>query len=225
MKGARRFDLVEPVACPVPCRSVRTMTIVQANSVRSVLPLVVLVALPALVLAGIGTLHPLHLIAADALRWRNIHVAALFVFPFLGVPPWLLLRRRSRPLAAIAAILGYVYAAGYTALDVLAGIGAGNLKVDGRGGQSSLYHPGDALGRVGTVALLLAVLIAVGVTALDRPALTVPGSVLVLLAAVSFLTSHIVPPVGVITMVLFALGWSLLVLGTALRHDRPAAAR
>lgn len=200
------------------------MTTTRANSEPSVLPLVALVALPALVLAGIGTLHPMHLVAADAVRWRDIHVAALFVFPLLGVPPWLLLHRRSRSLAAITAILGYVFAAGYTALDVLAGIGAGNLKVDGRGGQSSLYHPGDALGRVGTAALLVAAVIAVAVTALDRPALTVPGSVLVLAAAVSFLTSHIFPPRGVITMVFFAVGWSLLILGAArVRGPHPTA--
>ncbi len=196
------------------------VTVLPVTHPRSVLPLVVLVALPALVLAGIGTVHPRDLVAADAVLWRNIHVAALFVFPLLGVPPWLLLRGRSRPLAAVAAILGYVYAAGYTALDVLAGIGAGNLKVDGLGGQPSLYHPAAVLARVATVALLLAVLLAVAVVAVDRPALSVPGSVLVLAAAVSFLTSHIYPPRGVVTMVVFAIGWTLLVLGAAAGRSR-----
>lgn len=203
------------------------VTTVAADRARStssqVLPLVLLVGLPAVVLAVIGVLHPQHLTAAAAVRWRDIHVVALFVFPFLGVPPWLLLRRRSRSLAAIAAILGYIYAAGYTALDVLAGIGAGTLKVDGLNGQPNLYRPADALGRVGTVALLIAVLLTVVVVALDRPALTLPGSVLVLAASVSFLTSHIVAPRGVITMLVFGLGWTLLVLGAA-RGGRSAPA-
>lgn len=190
------------------------VTTASTTRTRSVLPLTVLVALPALVLAGIGTVHPRDLVAADAVLWRDLHVAALFVFPLLGVPPWLLLRSRSRPLAAVAAILGYVYATGYTALDVLAGIGAGALKVDGLGGQPSLYHPAAVLARIATVALLFAVLLAVAVVAVDRPALTVPGSVLVLAAAVSFLTSHIYPPRGVVTMVVFAIGWTLLVLGS-----------
>ena len=207
-----------------PCRTVRVMTAGTTTTTttdRGLPVRVALVALPALVLAGIGLLHPLHLTAAAATRWRDIHVVALFVFPLLGVPPWLLLRHRSRPLAGFAAVLGYVYAAGYTALDVLAGIGAGTLKVDGLGGQVDLYRPADALGRVGTVALLIAAVLTVTVVGLDRPLLTVPGSVLVLGAAISFLTSHIVAPRGVITMVGLAAGWTLLVLGAGRRARRP----
>jgi hypothetical protein len=83
---------------------------------------------PPLVLAGAGLAHPMHLTADTAGRWRDLHVLLLPIFPLLGLGPWLVIRRENPVLGTVAAILGYGYAVFYTALDVLAGIGAGSLE-------------------------------------------------------------------------------------------------
>ena len=174
-------------------------------------PLLV-VALPPLALAALGLVHPVHLTAGTAERWRDLHLVALWVFPLLGVAPWLVLRERHPRLARLAAVLGYVYAAGYTALDVLAGIGAGGLALAGLKGEGVLFSLADALALPAVIAYLVASALAAVVVVAGRRPVAVLGGVLVVAGAVSFLTSHIFPPRGVLTMIALAVGWSVLVV-------------
>ena len=189
---------------------------------RTVL-LLVAVALPPLVLAGVGFTHPMHLTAASAEYWRNLHIAILPVFPLLGFAPWLLVRGRSAFLSWLVGILAFVYAAFYTALDVLAGIGAGGLKLDDMGmATGTLYGLGDSLGFIGSVAFIAAC----GVTAVSLfrrlGPLTLPGSAAVIVGAFLFLQNHIYFPLGVLGQLLIALGLAWLVL---LRSRRPSKVR
>jgi hypothetical protein len=115
-------------------------------------------------------------------------------------------------------VLGLAYACCYTALDVLAGIGAGQETVVVGPGPwvSALFGMADELGMPGVHAYL-AVAVIGGVTAvvvargLAARTAAVVGAVLVVGGAWSFLTSHIYPPVGVATMVVLAVGWTTLV--------------
>jgi hypothetical protein len=177
------------------------------------------VVLPPLALAIAGSVHPADLTAADALLWRNIHLVALWLFPLLGLAPWLVLREAHPRLAVVAAVLGGVYAVGYTALDVLAGIGAGALRLAGLQGEGVLFGLADAIAQPAVIAYLVASALAALATVATRRPVAVLGAVLVVAGAVSFLTSHIFPPRGVVTMLVLAAGWALLV---AVRH-RPRA--
>jgi hypothetical protein len=117
--------------------------------------------------------------------------------------------------------LGYVYAVSYTALDVLAGIGAGALQRAGAHEQTShLFAQGNGLSTYGVWAYLAATVVAAA-TALRRArAAALPGALLVVGAAWSFLGSHIYWPAGGLTVLAMAAGWSWLVLAL---HRRPGA--
>ncbi|CAN5222777.1 hypothetical protein BH09ACT1_BH09ACT1_18060 [soil metagenome] len=170
------------------------------------------VAVPPLALAAVGITHPMHLTASSAEYWRDLHIAILPVFPLLGFAPWLTVRGRSVLLSWIVGILGFVYAAFYTALDVLAGIGAGGLKLDDMGmATGTLYGLGDSLGFIGSVALIAAGVVA-GVVSVVRVGIrAIPGGVLVVVGAYLFLLDHIYFPVGVIGQLCLAAGWVWLV--------------
>lgn len=178
-------------------------------------------ALPPLALAAIGVTHPLHVGQAPA-YWEHLHIVTLFVFPLLALPPVLVLRDRHPRLAIVAGVLGFVFAAGYTALDVLAGIAVGALTAAGIDSRGVLFPLADAIARPAVWAYLAATVLVVAVlaigpalrpaTARPRLALLAPGGVLVIAGAVSFLTSHIVPVRGVVTMVALGIGWTLLSL-------------
>ena len=179
---------------------------------------------PGLLLAAVGTTHPGSLTAATSEHWRAVHVVALPLFPLLPLGPWLLARSIDRRLGWVVGLLGYVFATFYTALDVLAGIGAGALQVrSATDGIGVLFSEGDALARVGTLAYLAACVLAAAAV-LTRARLTaVPGAVLAVGAAWSLRTSHIFPPRGVLTMLAASLGWVLLALALQ-RRPRPALA-
>ncbi|QNE47694.1 hypothetical protein F1C58_12815 [Glaciihabitans sp. INWT7] len=176
-------------------------------SARSVLAYVT-VALPPLALAAVGVTHPMHLTATSAEYWRNLHIAILPVFPLLAFAPWLVARHAGALVAWIVGVLGFVYAAFYTALDVLAGIGAGGLKLDGMGmATGTVFGLGSHIGEVGSVSFIAASAIAAA-TAMARVRLAaLPGAVLVVVGAVLFLQEHIYFPVGVIGQLCLALGW------------------
>jgi hypothetical protein len=172
------------------------------------------VALPPLALAIIGVTHPHHLTAASALYWRNLHVITLPIFPLLGFAPWLIVRfRHSLPLSWAAGILGFVFAVFYTGLDVLAGIGAGGLKLDSMGmATGTVFGLGDSLGRIGAIALIVAVLLAGIVSILSAGARAIPGSLLVLAGSILLWRNHIFFPFGVLGQVLLAAGWVAVLL-------------
>ena len=172
---------------------------------------VLAVVLPPVALAAAGLPHPHDLTASDALVWRNIHLVALWIFPLLGIAPWLVLRERHPRIAVLAAVLGYVFACGYTALDVLAGIGAGGLALAGLRGEGVLFSLGNALALPAVIAYLAATVLAALAAVATRRPIAVLGALLVVAGAVSFLTSHIFPPRGVVTMLVLAAGWAVLV--------------
>lgn len=191
-------------------------------------------AVPPLLLAGLGSTHPTMLTPESAPWWRDLHVIGLMLFPLLALGPWAVVRGRGRVLETVVVVLGLVYACFYTALDVLAGIGAGQETVAVGPGPwvSALFGMADRLAVPGVHAYLAAAVIG-GVTAvvvargLAARAAAVVGTVLVVGGAWSFLTSHIYPPVGVVTMVVLAVGWTTLaavvppVVSSTPRHPSP----
>jgi hypothetical protein len=192
---------------------------------RRVVLLALAVALPPVALAIVGLTHPTRLDADSALYWRDLHIGILPVFPLLGFAPWLIVRGHRRWLSWAAGILGFVYAAFYTSLDVLAGIGAGGLEHEGMGmARGVLFDLADALGLVGSVAFVAACLLAGGFAVRTRGIRAVPGAVLVVLGSVLFLERHIFFPVGVAGQLCLAVGWVLLVVLVYRRDDATAAA-
>ena len=182
--------------------------------------LVVLVALPGLVLGTAGIFHPAHLTPEDAQRWRDIHIVALPLFPLLALGPWLL-ARQAHPVAGwVALLLGYTYAMFYTGLDLLAGAGAGQLKLVDSADLGTIFDLADALATVGVWAYLLASVLAAGVVLWRTGLRALPGALVVGAASVSFLDSHIYWTRGVLTMYAFALGWAAL--AAVLPLGRPA---
>jgi hypothetical protein len=181
---------------------------------------VVVIAAPAVVLAGLGLTHPQDLTATSAPWWTTLHVLLLPLFPLLAFSLWLLLRGLPGPAAWVARIAAYGYAAFYTALDVLAGIAAGELTQLNaeRGLQTDavevdrLFAVGNDLGDIGVwcfgVACAATALAVVG--RLGRRAL--PGAVVLVAAAVVFVAGgvHIYWPWGVGTMLALAVGLGLL---------------
>jgi len=171
------------------------------------------VAVPPLVLAAVGLSHPTDLDAGSAEYWRDLHIGILAVFPLLGFAPWLVVRGHRRWLSWTAGVLGFVYAAFYSALDILAGIGAGALEHEGMHDATPVaFDLGDRLGLVGSVAYVAACVLAGGFAIRMRGLRAVPGALLVTVGSVLFLFEHIFFPLGVIGQVCLAAGWLLLVI-------------
>jgi len=181
---------------------------------RRSIALYLALAIPPLILAAIGVTHPQHLTAASALYWRNLHIITLPIFPLLGFAPWLVVRfRHNLGLSWAAGILGFVFATFYTGLDVLAGIGAGGLKVDGMGmATTTVFGLGNDLGRIGAAAFVIAVLLAGIVSIVSAGLPAVAGAVLVLLGSIGLYRDHIYFPIGVIGQLCLAVGWVVLVV-------------
>ena len=172
----------------------------------------VAVGVPPLILAAVGLTHPAQLNADTAAYWRDLHIGILVVFPLLGFAPWLVVRGRSRWLGWAAGILGFVYAAFYSALDILAGIGSGGLEHSGHHDAIGVtFALGDGIGLVGSVAYLAACLL-VGAVAVRASGLrALPAALLVAVGSALFLAEHIFFPWGVIGQIALAVGWVGLV--------------
>lgn len=128
---------------------------------------------------------------------------------------WWLLRDVSGPLAWVARILGFVYLTFYGALDVLAGVGNGLLVTRGTADPAlvrTFFTQGNALAEIGVLAFLAACLLTVFLLFRRSGVWVLPGGVLLIVAAVLFLSSHIYFPRGVVTMLVMALGFALLSL-------------
>lgn len=171
----------------------------------------VLLALPGLVLAGAGLLHPHALSYDSAQRWTVLHLAGLFVFPLVGLALAMLVRGRMDAVAWVVRLTAYVYATAYSALDVISGIGAGwatwrlGPDADRPDAVRHLFEIGGRLGEVGSWALI----VSTGVVALDAlrrlRLAALPGLVL-LPGAWLVHVGHIFAPTGVAGMVLLGLG-------------------
>jgi hypothetical protein len=180
---------------------------------RRILLLALAVALPPLVLAAVGISHPTNLNAESAVYWRDLHIGILAVFPLLGFAPWIVVRGHYRWLSWTVGTLGFLFAAFYTALDVLAGIGAGGLEHAGMDMATGVvFHLGDALGFVGSLAFVAACAITAAFTIRARGIRALPGSALIVLGSLLFLWRHIFFPVGVIGQLCLAAGFVALVV-------------
>ena len=185
-----------------------------------------LFALPGLLLAGFGAAHPALLDAASASSWAALHIVLLPVFPLLAAAQWLLLSSAPPWLRWPGRLAAFGFAAFYSGLDAVAGIAAGTV-VHAQNGVTpvvgAVFAIGDLLGHLGAACFLAAnALIVVAAVARARWRV-LPGAVVLLVASVSFLDSHIFWPRGVFTMIAVALGMSWLSLAGDRGPDRSVA--
>ena len=180
---------------------------------------VLVVAGPAVVLAGLGLTHPQQLTATSAPWWTTLHIVLLPIFPLLAVSLWLLLRGVPGPVAWMARITAYGYATFYSVTDVVVGIAGGELtQLNAARGLPErtvevdrLIMVGNDVGEIGVwcfvvacAATAVAVVVRVGRRAL-------PGGVVLVIAGVLFTGGwHIYWPGGVVTMLVLAVGLGLL---------------
>jgi len=171
------------------------------------------VGVPPLVLAAVGVTHPSELNAASAQYWRDLHIGILAVFPLLGFAPWLIVRGHRLWLSWAAGVLGFLYAAFYSALDILAGIGSGGLEHAGHHDAIGVtFALGDGIGLVGSVAYLAACLLAGGFALRMRGLRALPPVLLIVAGSLLFLAEHIFFPLGVLGQLALAAGWVWLAL-------------
>ena len=182
-------------------------------SQKSIWP-VVGIAVSPLLLALLGLFHPHDLNRMNAQSWTTMHLFLLLIFPMLGVNLWWLASGIPGVSVWAIRVLGLLYIIYYGALDVLAGIATGlmvqkNLQPDAPE-VTTLFNTGNTLSQIGVWSFLLASLVVLFLywQLVGRRAFL--GSGLLIAAAFSFLNSHIYYPVGVITMVVMAAGFALL---------------
>jgi hypothetical protein len=176
-------------------------------------PSVLIAAAPGVLLAGFGAAHPAGLDAATAGWWAHLHVFLLPVFPLLAAAVWFQLSPAPRWLRRPGRLAAFGFAAFYGGLDAVAGIAAGTVV----GAQhavtpvvGAVFEICDRLGYVGAACFLVAaVVLAIDVATRARLR-AVPGAAVLIVAAVSFLDSHIFWPRGVFTMLGVAVGMALL---------------
>ena len=174
-----------------------------------------LVAVPGLLLAGFGVVHPAQLDAATAPWWTTLHIILLPVFPLLAWAQWYLLASAPPWLRWPGWVAAFGYAAFYGGLDAVAGI-AGGTVVHAQHGATpvvgAVFTAGDLLGHVGAACFLVASVLSAVAAVLRAGWWALPGGVVLLLASASFLDSHIFWPRGVVTMLGVAAGLSWVYL-------------
>ncbi|SMD26032.1 hypothetical protein [Kibdelosporangium aridum] len=175
----------------------------------------ILIALPGLLLAGFGAVHPAPLDAANAHWWTTMHVLLLPVFPLLAVAQWVLLAPAHPAVRWTGRVAAFGFAVFYDGLDAVAGIAAGTVTMEQHSVTpitGAVFHIGDLLGYIGAGCFLMANLCITATIAQHVGWRALPGGLLLLAASVSFLDSHIFWPRGVFTMVAVAVGMFLLAL-------------
>ncbi|PPF60791.1 hypothetical protein C5C13_02520 [Clavibacter michiganensis] len=182
------------------------------------------VALPPLALAAAGLSHPSSLTDDTAMHWRDLHIALLPVFPLLAIAPIIVTRRHDRRLGILAVVLGFAYAVCYQALDILAGIAAGALKLEGGQGVTTMYALADGIVVTGVWSYVAVTVLASALVIRHAGPRALPGAAIAVVAAVSFVDSHIFFPRGVITMLGLAIGWTWLALASRGPARRPSGA-
>lgn len=168
--------------------------------------------LPPIVIGVAGLTHPDRLTLESSDFWRDLHIVFLPLLPLLALGPWIVAAAVDRRLGHLAAALGYVYACFYTALDLLAGVGAGALKSDGADGVRVLFGLAADLGQIGSLAFIVATSVAAGCALAVARVRAAPGCLLVLAGAYGYMEEHVYWPGGVLSMLALAVGWGLLVL-------------
>ncbi|MCW2747588.1 MAG: hypothetical protein JWP10_730 [Nocardioidaceae bacterium] len=178
---------------------------------------------PPVIIAVLGVTHPRPLTHDSSLYWRNLHIALLPLFPLLALGPWLVARSVDQRAGRLALVLGYVYAAFYSALDVLAGIGAGGLKHDHKTGIGVLFRLASTLGEVGSYAFIGATMVAVVCALAKAPVRSIGGSIVVVTASVVFWQEHIYWPKGALAMAALAIGWGWIAWAVGLGDESKTA--
>ena len=179
------------------------------------------VAVPGVVLAGFGLIHPKFLDETTAMAWWQLHIPLIPLFPLLAAAMWLVLRGTRGVVAWAARIAAYLFACLYTALDTISGIGAGIVTERLGGSQAvlDLFAVGDELGHIGVWYLGASTVLAAAAL-FPRDGLRVlPGTVVLLVAAWAFYRFHIFTPYGALAMLGYAIGFALL---AAARETVPA---
>ena len=172
------------------------------------------VALPGVLLAAAGLVHPTFLTPETARLWWSLHVWLVPVFPLVPLALLVVLRGTGGPVAQLARVAAYGFAVFYTALDVLAGIGAGLAEETAPGTPvvGRLFEVGDRLGDVGVWCLAVAgLLTGLALTRHHGPRV-LGGTVVLVGSCLPFLQNHIFHPRGVLAVLGVALGTALLEL-------------
>ena len=186
-------------------------------------------AIPGLVLAGIGLTHPALLTAGSAPWWTTMHLVLLPLFPLLGVAVWFLLRHDRTAVGWGGRVAAVIYVVFYGALDAVSGIAAGTVTQAGADTKSelvtSLFAAGRPLGLVGGYVFFVAVILVLA-SAWRRGArgwLFYAAAVVLLLAGYLFTTSHIYWPKGVVAMLGLAVGFAVIEWVSAARSAQEPA--
>jgi len=157
----------------------------------------------------------MHLTYATSQTWWTLHVPGLFVFPLVGVALMVLVRGRRDPVALFVVLTAFVYAAAYTALDVVNGIAAGYVThrlgpgVPRPKELNYLFAIGAPFGHWGGYALVVTALV-VSLDAVWRSGARALPGVLMVPGAVLVHTHHIFAPLGVAGMALVGLSTAWL---------------
>jgi len=189
--------------------------------------MVAAVALPPMVLAGIGLSHPTLLSAGTAPWWMTMHLVLLPIFPLLGVAVWVLLRHDRTAVGWGGRVAAVVYAAFYGGLDAVSGIAAGTVVRAGADPASdavtSLFSAGRPLGYIGAFAFFVAVVLVLASAwrAGSRGWMFLAAAGVALVSAYLFTVGHIYWPRGVVAMLGLAASFAVI---EAVRAERSAPA-
>lgn len=184
--------------------------------------LTVVIAGPLILLAIASVFHPMNLTDATAGVWFGLHLVLIPVFPLVGFAPWLIAKQVDRRLGWAAAVFGFGYAAFYTSLDVLAGVGAGAVQLAGEtDAKASLYAIGRVVAAIGVISLISATVVASIAGILRARLAAVPGAVLALAGTALLYRGHIYFGYGTLTMLLLAAGFTILAFAVHRGADSP----
>ncbi len=170
-----------------------------------------LVTVPTVLALIAGFFHPENLTEETAARWWALHLVLLFVFPAMGLAPWLVARQVDRRLGRVAAIGGYGFATCYTALDVLAGIGGGAMVLGGQADATGpLFRVANQLAQAGVYALVFGTIVAAVAALLRAGPIALVGGLPAVVGAYLIARGHIYVPMGTLALTLLALGYAVL---------------
>jgi uncharacterized membrane-anchored protein YitT (DUF2179 family) len=175
-----------------------------------------LVAVPPLILLGVGLTHPAHLSLESAPWWTTMHLLLVPLFPLLAASMWLLLRRDFSWLGRAGRVAAAGFAIFYGTLDAISGVATGIVtQADGstKGAAiAGLFAAGKVFAYLGGFSLLASVIALVvrGWLVLEKRWDFWLGAALALTGAGLIAKFHIYFPYGTATLLALAIGFALL---------------
>jgi hypothetical protein len=107
--------------------------------------------LPELALAALGVFHPMILNNGDVEWFRTLHVLGAFLFPLVGIAPWIISRGQPMALRLVVGLTAFAYAVLYTVFDILAGLSITYIQTDLRGVSEHVTNSAETvLGNAGS---------------------------------------------------------------------------